>query len=368
MPTYGPWQEGRIHEEVHYGRTVATVDDSHLDLLGEAPTRPSGWSLTWHNFGAQAERHWTHVGGLESPPPPRAEVSQGAFDDTKALPVGDNGFEFQFGMYSYGGRQKISAVNDWEAWHGWHFQSVEYKMGYQWPNDMDARYAIPAGMDNMTSEYTVELEPWVNGGDADITLLSVDLLGPGDTGDWGLFSKDAGQMSGFLRTAELEGSTSSVAESQIGMAPRALNVPAMESIMGLVKNGGNAIPGYASTSDYPGMPHMAWLYKGSPLSDPHFEGSRLVKATSGNQVAVRIRYQMPRWRQVFYTAGEGRFKVNVGSEELPQWKYLAPRAGENGGVGVGKVNIGTEASPIWQRLDRRFKVSNGGAFLREPPL
>lgn len=55
----------------------------------------------------------------------------------------------------------------------------------------------------------------------------------------------------------------------------------------------------------------------------------------------------------------GRYKVNVGTEEVPVWKFMIPQAGENGGVGVGKVNIGNELSPTWVRWDPRMKVNGG---------
>ena len=46
-------------------------------------------------------------------------------------------------------------------------------------------------------------------------------------------------------------------------------------------------------------------------------------------------------------AGVGRVKINVGTEEDREWKFLNPKTGENGGFGRGKVNIGTNENRDW---------------------
>lgn len=360
MPTIGPWNEGRIHEEIIHAKISVDYDPPIVhELLSPEPTRRSGWTVTTDGWFVNAAATWEHLGGLSEPPPPRPEKSEEAFVAAMGSPVIESGWNLQYDMTSNGGANPIS-VGVWSAQHGWEFRGTEYRMGYGFINDMSARYAVPPGMDHSTSEYTVQLEPWVNGEGADIELLSAIVLGPGDMGDYGLFCKDAGTGEMFLNHGP-----ASVSGSQINQAPFDLTTPIMADIMEEIRvNGALDDPVVDTSTNHPSMPRMSWLYTGSTISDPHFDGNRLVSHVEGMGVAIKITYKMPRWRQYFFDDTTlGRLKVNAGTEDFPTWKFMAPQPGENSGVGVGKVNVGTEVNPIWRRLAApgtgRMKINVG---------
>lgn len=298
MPTYGPWQDGRTHVEViHAKDNLATNPPIAHELLSPEPTRRSGWTVTPDGWVVIAGISWEHLGGLSDPPPPDPARSLAAFGGAKGAPVGESGTTLQYVMSSTGGRNNVS-VGVWGASHGWEFRGTEYRMGYGFINDMSALYAIPPGMDNATTDYFVQLEPWALGEPALLELLSATVLGPGDLGNYGLFCKDAGTAEQFLN----HGPTS-VSSSQINMAPFDLATATMTEIMEEIRvNGALDDPVVDVSTNHPSMPRMSWLYKGPDLSDPHFDVSREVSLAEGMPVAIQLEYKFPRWRQVFYDA------------------------------------------------------------------
>lgn len=320
MVFYGPWQDGRVHEEIIHGKISADYNPPVVhELLSPAPTRPSGWSITTDGWVVNAGVGWQHEGGLSDPPEPDFAKSAAAFAAAVGAPVIETGWSLQYDMSSSGGRNPIS-VGVWGASHGWEFHGTEYRMGYEYPNDMSARYAIPPGMDNITDEYAVQLEPWVTGESDDIVLLSATVLGPGDLGNYGLFCKDAGTDQLFLNHGPI-----SVTGSQEKIAPFELSVPTMTEIMEEIRvNGSLDDPVVDVSYNHPVMPRVSWLYKGPNLTDPHFDGTREVSHVDGLPVAVRVTYQMPRWRQVFFEDPTTPYRRN-----FPRDDALAGGAGRN---------------------------------------
>lgn len=297
MVFYGPWQEGRIHEEIIHGKTSVDVNPPVVyELLSPAPTRRSGFSISaLPGTSVTTSASWEWLGGISNPPPPRADKSQEAFIAVLIEPTGATGGEYQFQFYSFGSRHQVS-VGVWTASHGWSIQLMEYRMGYVHINDMGTQYAVPEGFDPMTSEYYTELEPWALGENARLELVSATVLGPGDLGDWGLFAKDVGEEHEFLTTMPM-----GVGPSQINMAPFDFDADELQAVMEYVQDNGT-FPGtdQDAFAMYTLLPRMAWLYKGPVLSDPHFDASRFVTGTDGNPVDVKVTYKFPRWRQVFY--------------------------------------------------------------------
>jgi hypothetical protein len=49
-------------------------------------------------------------------------------------------------------------------------------------------------------------------------------------------------------------------------------------------------------------------------------------------------------------AGYGRMLVNVGDDDGRQWKFFAPKPGENDGVGVGFINVGDDDHRDWRKV------------------
>lgn len=293
---YGPWQEGRTHEEIIHAKiTVDDNPDPVHELISPAPTRQSGWRINWRGFGVTAAASWEHAGGISSPPDPRPDKSLEAFVAAKGTPVTESGSAFQYEMSSYGGRNQVS-VGQWTAHHGWEFAGMEYRLGYTPAEEgISALYSIPPGMDNITEEYAVQLEPWVLGETARIELLSLEVTTGGNLGDYGLFCKPLGD------TAFLHHGPVSISESQMNIAPYEWDQPTAQGIMHAVEDDPDFIlPGVSDNTDHPDMPRLSWLYKGPNLADPHFNPSTLVSSVDGMPVDIKVTYQFPRWRQVFF--------------------------------------------------------------------
>lgn len=47
---------------------------------------------------------------------------------------------------------------------------------------------------------------------------------------------------------------------------------------------------------------------------------------------------------------DGRMKVNVGTEDSPEWKFFLPQPGENSGQGHGFINVGDNESREWKKI------------------
>lgn len=291
MVYYGPWQEGRLHTEIIYGRTDPDTDDSSSTLLGEAPTLPSGWSMSWAGYGSFATAGDTPAGGLEDPPPPSEAVSQAACEQALTQPVAA-GSAIQGTIYTSGNRDPI-APGLWSRSHGWDFDGIQYRMGYQW-QQVDREHCLPVGEPEFViGEYYTEIEPWVTGEDGYASIESAEVLPSAPSAYFALYYKDAGVNGGFLT----HGPTS-IVDSRLTEAPGPLNGSAMDDLMETIIANGGAMPGYATTDGAPQMPNLGVIYPGAAMGVATFD-TTLIASAANMPVAVRIEYRMPRWRKVY---------------------------------------------------------------------
>jgi hypothetical protein len=301
--TYGPWQESREHEEIIYARNTDVAPDNHAVLLGEQPTQRSGWSLqggrSYDVIGGAGDRV---PGNISSPPPPSAELSLQAFEAALNNPVTD-GYEMQHAAY-WNGSTNQTGPGVWGRGHGWTLGGIQYEMGWTGmpPSDQyDERLAVPPGFPvYVEDEYTVQLENYATGaGNLRPYLVEAEVLPmvpPVSDGNADLFVKDAGVTTNFLFLGPQgtpSGAVSIEASKQRGPGP--LNLEAMQAMMDQVTDDPNNLPAYFSD----GFPKMAVLWNAGPVAVAEY-GSELYSYGEGGRVAVRIRWKMPRWRQVFF--------------------------------------------------------------------
>lgn len=297
MPTYGPWQESREHVETIYARSNSYDDPENVAVLeGEQPTQRSGWSLAFSNpYDVTASITTGHEGNISNPPPPDGAQSQDAFSAVLNTPVTE-GLEMQYRADWYGGTNHPSPGN-WSRWHGWTLSGAHYEMGWTGMPESDEyfeRLAVPPGFPvYVPDEYTVELEGAQSYRQVPI-LLEASVLSADGGGPVDLFVKDVNITSGFVHLGP-----TSIEGSKIARAPYALDHEALNDWMDVIESEGGTIPGEPTVAGAAAMPKMAVLWDAGPVGVAQY-GSGTYTQGSGLRVAVRLRWTLPRWRQVFF--------------------------------------------------------------------
>lgn len=315
MVTYGPWQDGRVHQEIIHCKISADYNPPVVhELLSPAPTRRSGWISGVAGWMVTETVTWEHIGGIGSPPSPRGDISADAFILTMGKPVTSAGWIYQYEIDAHGGA--VPSLGKWDAGHGWTFKGTEYRLGYGYINDHDVPYSLPVGFPRTTDDYYTEIEPYVSDVPQQVELIQATVLGPGLIDNYGLYCKDAGTGEAFLNHGP-----ASVSGSRINMAPFDLNTTIMQANMEEIRLTGNLDePTMDGPVNHPSMPRMSWLDTTETNSLPTFDHID-VSDVDGMTVDVLIEYRFPRWRQVFY--------VDPYRRNFPRHDALAGGAGRN---------------------------------------
>lgn len=319
MPTYGPWQESRIHTEV---LTAALVGEPKgtVTLMGEAPTVRSGWRaepVGGQGFAASETVREGYDQGLNDPPPPSQELSAQAFGMTLGEPVDTGSGARQFSMSQNGAQQFIAAEVGWTQGQTWQMDGTVYRL---YPSRLNtvtgsALYAVPVGFDRNTDEYFVELEQ-VPG--QQVEIVSARVL-PDGGGHYRLFVKDADDAAPWLTATRSkvtvqrqevrdDGSIFLVEHSYGGVTSSITHAASRDASANAVPLDATRMTDLAragqpgdlpSWYEDPRLPGMAFLYAGPARDDASFGNGYSEEFNTGT-VQVEIQYRWPRWRQVFY--------------------------------------------------------------------
>jgi hypothetical protein len=304
MVTYGPWQDSRIHEEL-FVLKVDAADIPSPELLGDVPTVRSGWdasnlsALGWYAIAGAAH---TYAQGLDNPPGPSADLSEEAFGSAMNDTVG-SGNGMQFEMLQTGEQSFMTPPPEWTQEQQWEFTGVGYRLWFD-PDinssEGSAIYAIPAGMDNATDDYFVELETL--GASKPVEIVEATVLAS-PSGVHKLFVKDAHPTDAvpFLMSAVAQGGAATSVDQARGFPDADGDLPLDHATLNELAESGAPVIGDDWSLDGR-MPTMSVLYTGPNLSVATLDGEHGVDSThDGQPVVIRIRYRWPRWRQVYYT-------------------------------------------------------------------
>lgn len=301
----GPWQESRIHEEI-FTLKDSSATDRTIELLGDAPTVRSGWdannlaALGWHAIGSG---NGSYEQPLADPPEAKTELSEAGFAAMLADLVGD-GSTMQHRLQQSGDQIVLGPPTTWHQTQTWEARGVGYRVWHDRDlnnNTGSAIYAIPAGMDNATDEYYVELETL--GAYSPVEIVEATVLASPVTSDYRLFVKDAHPTDAapFLRSAVVQGgAASSMADVRDFFPAADADLPLDHATLNDLSRTGTPANGTDWSADGR-MPALAVLYDGPDLSVATLNGDVGYDQThDGQPVRIRIRYRWPRWRKVYY--------------------------------------------------------------------
>ncbi len=317
MVFYGPWQDGRIHEEIVVTNDPSYAGGRHASssvLLSPEPTVDSGWRFGgWKLWHSTRSREEFTAGGITDPPPLSGGLSLGAFGDAMGAPVihegGGSGPVF---TVQASGRRTPVSVGLWVQEQGWSLGGTQVRFGPLPTGVADDRdYAIPLGEAAATDEYYWELEPQALGQNAHLTVLEAEVLAYSspDAG-FDLRVNDAGAPDVFLAhqspdtPTATEPETTSVTGNGGAATPLDLNVEAMVELQHQTDDfplGGPGAPGYGKDSTFgdPRTVGLGVVYIGPALSDPRDDVGPLLEYW-GTTFQIRLKYQWPRVRKVYY--------------------------------------------------------------------